>query len=169
MAASHLSVEILLEICECLGRIHPASIEYFALVCKEWAAVARKFQYRSISIPLRSGHGLKRHVEKCTKALKDIDAFKYVGRLEVTALPRAPNEVHPEGRRRIWRRATFEDFGESLYDSVDPHISHSMGVKLWAQRGLTFIPPEELCQPVVELIHQLPVLADLSWGCFRPD
>lgn len=168
MAASHLSVEILLEICECLGQSHPASIKYFALVCKQWAAVASKFQYRSISIQLTSGHGLKRHVEKCAKALKNTDGFKHVKRLEVTALPRAPNEVYPKERRRTWRRAPYEDFGESLYNSVEPNISHSMEVKLWAQRGLTFILSEELWQPVVELIHQLPVLADLIWNCFQP-
>jgi len=78
-----LPTDVLLIICGHLGERDVESVITFALVCKEWEAIARTLLHQSISFVVTSQAELAEDVKKCNSRLERTASFKYVRRLEI--------------------------------------------------------------------------------------
>jgi hypothetical protein len=78
-----LPTDVLLLICWHLGERDIGSVITFALVCKEWEAIARTLLHQSISFVVTSQARLAEDVNKCKSRLERTASFKYVRRLEI--------------------------------------------------------------------------------------
>lgn len=89
-----LPVDVLLPICRHLGELHMTSVVAFALVCKDWEAIARTVLHRSISFVVTSRSRLAYDVDECRSRLQRTTSFKHVRYLEIAG----PGFVHKRGR-----------------------------------------------------------------------
>jgi len=180
-----LPVDVLLPICRHLAEINITSVVAFALVCKEWEAIARTVLHRSISFVATSRTRLAYDVNECRLRLQRTASSKHVRCLEIAG----PGFVHKRGsilQQRLtlyrpyevenhashpapgWRFVPgYNDCSETL-DEIRSDGRHPFSLYLENRTGQVKVwemVPDSSWQPLASFIAQLPVLSDVVYNC----